>query len=527
MKKYFAYTRVSTVKQGVHGVSLTEQRSAIETHALRNGLEIIEWFEETVTAAKTGRLLFTDIIKRLRKGEAQGLIIHKVDRSARNLKDWAALSELIDGGIDVQVSADSYDLSSRGGRLSADIQAVIAADYIRNLREECLKGLRGRLKQGIYPFKAPVGYVDNGGGELKTIDPVQGPLVRRAFELYATNRYSLISLGEVMHMRGLRSSVGGNLGKNGLSRILNNSFYHGTIYIRASKETYAGKHEPLVTKAVYNRVQDILSGKLRKKLNTHSFAYRRMFKCQHCQYSLIGENQKGYVYYRCHTPSCEMKTIRETKLIKMIDDVLGGIQITETTFGALTKTLEETKSKSAELQQSQLETSKLQLANVKSRVERLMDLFIDGKINQTAFDTKQQSLQDEVKGLEHQLSHSSAHIGQVLEYVEKFLELAESLILGYQSTPDDVRGDLLKSITSNPTISPIHVDIPVNLPWSLFVNPSCVPSCGDGRDRPRTFIPSALLSEWSQDTVDQLIKFFSSDESKAFVSKLEESIYCI
>ncbi|MBL4658743.1 MAG: recombinase family protein, partial [Alcanivoracaceae bacterium] len=344
---------------------------------------------------------------------------------------------------------------------------------------------------------------------------VQGPLVREAFELYSTNNYSLLSLNKVMHKRGLRSSVGGNLGKNGFSRILNNPFYYGTIYIQASKETYAGKHEPLITKALYNRVQDILTGKTRKKINKHSFAYRRIFKCHNCHYSLIGEYQKGNVYYRCHTPSCEMKTIRETKLITMIDKVLGGIQLTEKTFLALSRALEEKKSKSAELKQTQLETSKLQLANAKSRLERLLNLFIDGKINQTAFDAKQQSLQDEVSNFEHQLSHSNTHIEQILAYVEKFLELAESLILGYQTAPDDMRGDLLKSITLNPTISPIHIDIPVDLPWSLFVNTSCVPSCGDARDRPRTEeISKKELEPWVKGVMAELIKYFSDPTSK-------------
>ena len=61
-------------------------------------------------------------------------------------------------------SVVSLDLNTRGGRLSADIQAVVAADFIRNLREETKKGFYGRLKQGLYPICAPIGYLDRGGG---------------------------------------------------------------------------------------------------------------------------------------------------------------------------------------------------------------------------------------------------------------------------------------------------------------------------------------------------------------------------
>lgn len=115
------------------------------------------------------------MLRELCRGRVQGLIMHKIDRSARNLRDWGIISELPDIGVDVHIAAEPYDFCSRGGRLTADIQAVIAADYIRNLREETIKGLNGRLKQGLYPFRAPIGYRDNSRGKPKTICPIKGP----------------------------------------------------------------------------------------------------------------------------------------------------------------------------------------------------------------------------------------------------------------------------------------------------------------------------------------------------------------
>src|SRR5256885_14564424 len=134
------------------------------------------------------------MLKLLQASKADGVIIHKIDRSARNLKDWANLGELIDQGIEVHFANESLDLQSRGGRLSADIQAVVAADYIRNLKEETKKGFYGRLKQGIYPCPAPLGYLNCGKGQPKRPDPVMGPLVALGFELYGSGRYSLETL---------------------------------------------------------------------------------------------------------------------------------------------------------------------------------------------------------------------------------------------------------------------------------------------------------------------------------------------
>ncbi|TAL04104.1 MAG: recombinase family protein, partial [Rhodospirillaceae bacterium] len=144
MKSLFAYIRVSTVRQGERGSSLQEQRSAIEVYARKHNLVIAEWFEEMETAAKQGRPTFLRMLAALKRGRARGVIIHKIDRGARNLKDWSNLGELIDSGVEVHFAHESLDMNSRGGRLAADIQAVVAADFIRNLRQETRKGFYGR-----------------------------------------------------------------------------------------------------------------------------------------------------------------------------------------------------------------------------------------------------------------------------------------------------------------------------------------------------------------------------------------------
>jgi site-specific DNA recombinase len=112
MKQYFAYIRVSTTRQGEFGVSLPQQKDAIERYAQRNQLEISRWFEEQETAAKQGRPIFGTMVNLLRKRAAVGVIIHKIDRSARNLRDWADLGELIDRGVEVHFANESLDLEA-------------------------------------------------------------------------------------------------------------------------------------------------------------------------------------------------------------------------------------------------------------------------------------------------------------------------------------------------------------------------------------------------------------------------------
>src|SRR6267154_1679967 len=126
-KAGFGYVRVSTPKQG-EGVSPEAQQDAITVCAKQNGYHIVQWFIEKKTAAKRGRPIFNDMMLRLKNKEAEGVFIHKIDRSARNLHDWNYVTDFADAGVEVFFAHENIDLKTRGGRLSANIQAVVSAD---------------------------------------------------------------------------------------------------------------------------------------------------------------------------------------------------------------------------------------------------------------------------------------------------------------------------------------------------------------------------------------------------------------
>ena len=335
MGKVFAYARVSTPRQGERGVSLVEQRDAIARYAERQGLEIIRWFEEQESASKKGRPEFNDMLRLLRLGVAHGVVIHKIDRSARNLEDWNDIGKLVDAGIDVHFANESIDLKTTAGRLSADIQAVVATHYSRNLREEVKKGLYGRLKQGFFPGRAPLGYLDQGSAKPKIFDPIQAPLVKSAFELYGSGTHSLPQLTREMFRRGLRNRNGGTVSMNGLATILRNPFYVGLMRIQKTGQTFTGNHEPLIPVALFERVQAILSGKRVDRVNSHVFTYSRIARCATCNYSLIAERRKGHVYYRCHnrpfkTPAiCPPTSVREEAIDDAVVRALSAVQLSD------------------------------------------------------------------------------------------------------------------------------------------------------------------------------------------------------
>jgi len=167
--------------------------------------------------------------------------------NANKKVDVPSAGEGIDAGVEVHFATENVDMRTVAGRLSADITAVFAAHYSRNLREEVKKGLYGRLKQGFYPLRAPIGHLDKGSAKPKIPDPIRAPLVREAFALYSTGNSWLPELAKEMFRRGLRNHNNGAVTINGLATILKNPFYVGLMRIVKTGQTFEGVHEPVVT----------------------------------------------------------------------------------------------------------------------------------------------------------------------------------------------------------------------------------------------------------------------------------------
>ncbi len=449
MKKYLAYTRVSTTRQGEQGVSLQQQRESIERFATKAGLEICEWLEEQETAAKQGRPVFLTVLKRLRQEQVAGVIMHKIDRSARNLKDWAELGQLIDQGIEVHFSNEAVDLKSRGGRLSADIQAVVAADYIRNLREEVKKGFYGRLQQGITPLPAPLGYLNPGAGKAKTIDPIAGPIISQAFDLYASGRYTQAMLTTEVNRLGLRTRGGSPVGKNVVARILSNRFYTGVIQIRKTGQTYKGLHEPLTSLRVFERVQMLLKGRAVRGPGIHNLKYSRLITCQTCGRSLVGELHKGHVYYRCHIRTCPATSLREDLIDRTIIAKLDQLELTEREIEWLEElaakaTLNARTSRDADLQRLRLQAAKLD-----DRQNRLTDAFVDGALERSDYDKRKAALVIERCDLDQRLASVEAGQSEDVMVTQKKLELVKRAWLLHKSGISSETRDLVSEVTSN------------------------------------------------------------------------------
>lgn len=486
MKSVFAYTRVSTVRQGTQGSSLLEQKAAIERYAATHHLRITEWFEEQETAAKLGRPVFSKMIKLLINNKATGVVIHKIDRSARNLKDWADLGELVDRGIEIHLAHESLDLNSRGGRLAADIQAVVAADYVRNLRQEVIKGIQGRLKQGLLPWPAPPGYINQGGGLPKIPDPLMAPLVRRLFEMYATGNFSFGHMIVEAQRIGFRGRRGISLSKNGLTSMFNNEFYIGIIHHKVSGERFTGIHEPIIPTLLFEQVQAVLRSRHIKKTTKHEFSYRRFIRCAACAHFLVAERQKGHVYYRCHTPQCKSVSIREEQIDEHFGMVLRTIALPAHALADLRDEFAFLMKEKFGTREHVRKTRILALRQIEHRLQSLTDRYLDGDLDRESFLARKSGLVADQIGLREALEEIDNAGRPVGTKFEQFFELQKRLLKRENRPKSAELVQMVEIVSSNRSLVDKNLLIDWKHEYFELQNWNAVPDGCPKRDSSRT-----------------------------------------
>ncbi len=242
MAKYFIYARKSTDEPDRQILSIEAQIDELREFALRENLEVVETFIESQTAKEPGRLIFNQMLERIEKDEAKGILAWHPDRLARNSVDGGRIIYLIDTGKIEKLKFPTFWFEDTPqGKFMLNIAFGQSKYYIDNLSENVKRGLRQKVRKGIFPGPAPTGYFNDKSNHTIIPDSERFSLVKKLFELYSTGNYSLKDLRNI----GLVSRNEKALSVSNIQRLLNNPFYYGAFFFK--KELYQGIHQPAIT----------------------------------------------------------------------------------------------------------------------------------------------------------------------------------------------------------------------------------------------------------------------------------------
>ncbi len=304
------------------------------------------------------------------------------------------------------------------------------------------------------------------------------------------------------------------LGARHLEKFLRNPFYTGIIKIRRTGAVYQGGHEPLISAQLFDTVQRVRAGKSGKKVTRHSHTYRGLFKCATCANAMIPERQKGYVYYRCHTPSCRANCVREERLEEAISRLLARVRLNDTLIDRIAASVKQWGQ--AGTTAGTAKTHIMQLSKSEARLEKLTDALLDEVIDADTFARRKERLLLEQARLKE--AHKKALNGRsYLQMVEQFLERIKNLAEHYKLAEPPEKRQIAEFTTSNRTVAAKCVDIePAN--WlRVAENAVAVLSCAHARTTSRS------RHECVDQQVEALVEAIQSDEAGRFFNTFMET----
>ena len=314
-----------------------------------------------------------------------------------------------------------------------------------------ISGMRRAFKEGRYVGNAPKGY-SNG------VDSIKKPLlvpnddakyIQEGFELMATGIYNQKEVFNKLKAKGFKSSM------TAIASIFRNHLYYGGVFLKGYKEeeetVIDGIHEPIITKQLYLKVQDVLNNRCKKYHTAHKkinekFPLKGFLTCPVCSTPLTASSSKGrskhYTYYHCISPCNERYRLEEVDL--WFADFLQSISLEKPIQKILVEMIKDQiliQSGKAELGPKHYEKVK----NIEDKLVRLQDLYIEGNIEKSEYKIAKErydTIHQELKSNEVELKDTK----RIVEIYESVLSKLESIEYQYNASNIEDKRKIIGSI---------------------------------------------------------------------------------
>ncbi len=458
------FARVSTKEQAEEGYSLQAQVKLQQEYADKREFDVIKRYIVPESArGQQERKLFNAMMDDLKKTDAKILLCEKVDRITRNFKDAITLNDWLEEDAERQIHFVKQNLiihkdSKSNEKFQWDIHLVLARQFSNNLSEEASKGLLQKAEEGWCPASQKRGYITIGEQgrkvwQIDASDTSEAPYVLRAFQLYETGEHTLLSLSKQLFEEGWKVSNGNRLGKTTLHGILTDCFYCGEFMWKGKKYLNA-KHEPLVSKELFDSVQEKLNRKVAGKYRKHDFLLKGMCECGECGRTVVGQRQKGHSYYACtrfNTHCTQRKYLREEKLETQIVSVLKGLQCKDKRMLEwVRKALKENHQYEMDARTKEISTLQKEEERLFKRVNAVYEDKLDGKITEEMYKAKDAEYSSKLRQVRRDIKRLIDANKKYLNLGSAIFELAQASAEIYKSCESDTdKRELLHTVFSN------------------------------------------------------------------------------
>jgi len=333
--EYCLYSRKSSESDERQTMSIDSQIKEMTDLAVKGGLNIKEIRQESHSAKVSGlRPVFNQLLADIRDGTFTGILTWAPDRLSRNAGDLGMLVDLMDQEKLKQIRTFSQTFTNNPNEKFL-LMILCSQAKLENDQKgiNVKRGIRAKCEQGWRPGMPPIGYYNRAMAGVKDIvvDPDRGETVTEMFRRVAKEGASGRVIKRWFDQTGFTTRAGKKVALSQIYMMLKNSFYYGEFeYPIKSGAWYKGSHERLISREIFDRVQEKLVVPPKSKWGGKKFDFKGIFKCACCGANVIGEEKyrkrkwdkpRHHIYYHCTKKidyDCPEPYVSQENLIKSI-----------------------------------------------------------------------------------------------------------------------------------------------------------------------------------------------------------------
>jgi len=512
-----AMCRVSTKGQKDTGHSDDAQRERIEEYITEEGLALArEPWDVAETAFKHDkRKNFLEMLNYVRSNPAvKHIIFSHQSRSNRNRESAKEIESLVKHqGVVLHCVRDNLKLHSQSPLedwLRWDIFNALneksSADHKKNVMDGTIK----RIELGLFPGKAPIGYKNirpNENAEsVFVIDETTAPFVKRAFELFATGRYSVARLIQELGKEFTSETFKGKKPERKyIEKMLKKPFYYGDFDYAGAR--YRGTQPPLISFELWTKAQAAFKQRgWKNKYTRNGFAYTGLTKCggkildkqgnetdQVCGCAVTGEmhhkkqkdgTYKAHIYWHCSntTTPCSQRDrahmekkglrtfYRQSSLETMFEEIFSRLHFTAEDCKWMQDVLLKHHAEESGKYNQKLSALHSRLKMLSRYLDEAFTEKVEGRLPEELWKKKNEQWRLERDQIKREIA---AMDDKKDEYIEKgvlLIELAHHTVTYYKNAGPEKRRKLIDIVSSNLILKDGTLEYRYRKPFDILVD---------------------------------------------------------
>ena len=463
--KYFDYARKSSEGEERQVQSIPDQQRENEATAKRYGIKPVDIFTEEGSAKEPGkRPIFDEMLERIKKGEANGIICWNLNRLSRNPVDSGKLQWMLQQGLIQSILTPTREYRPTDNAIIFSVESGGANQFILDLKVGVRRGLNSKVAKGQAPILAPLGYLNTKHevrGENYIIkDPERFEIVKKAWKLMLTGNYTIPKLLKIVNddwglrTRKYKKRGGGPINKSTMYDIFTNIFFTGLYLYRGQIES--GKHEPMVTVEEFDRMQMILGKYGKPRSKSHIFTYTGTMLCGECSSAITActktklvktKNElKDYTFYYCShrkkgTEDCSQRTYIPLEEVEdMIKVEIDNYTISKKFRDWALQILEEEHADEAKEREVIYKAQLNSLEIWQRELDNLITMRVRELINDEQYNSRKKELTERIIVMKKKVTETESRAQNWLQYTEQAFDFAHMAKAKFEAPETTLEG---------------------------------------------------------------------------------------